>query len=343
MDGPWRITFETNPDLCNLHCRMCEVHSPYNREKLNRCVLPFPVIERVVSSAAPHGLREIIPSTMGEPLLYQDFDDILALVKSYSLKVNLTTNGTFPLRGAESWGNAILPIASDTKISMNGATARTAEGIMHGLNFERQVSNLAEYIGVRDEVRRSGANDPTVTVQATFMRSNLDELPDMLRMAIDMGVDRFKGHHVWVTHPEIMRESLKMDVKSIREWNACAELMRRIADDKRLPSGKKIVLANVYPLREDDGQNDAGAMTCPFLGKEAWVSNNGRFDVCCAPDVKRRTLGEYGNVVESDIMDIWHGEAYRNLVGVYGDHEVCGQCNMKVPSQREAQWWISAR
>ena len=99
MNGPWRITFETNPDLCNLHCRMCEVHSRYNHVKLNRGMLPFSVIERVVSSAAPYGLREIIPSTMGEPLLYPDFDRILELVKHMSLKVNLTTNGTFPGTG----------------------------------------------------------------------------------------------------------------------------------------------------------------------------------------------------------------------------------------------------
>ena len=28
--GPWRITFDTNPDDCNLHCIMCEDHSPYS-------------------------------------------------------------------------------------------------------------------------------------------------------------------------------------------------------------------------------------------------------------------------------------------------------------------------
>ena len=28
--GPWRITFDTNPDDCNLHCIMCEDHWPYS-------------------------------------------------------------------------------------------------------------------------------------------------------------------------------------------------------------------------------------------------------------------------------------------------------------------------
>jgi hypothetical protein len=28
--GPWRITFDTNPDTCNLRCIMCEEHSPHS-------------------------------------------------------------------------------------------------------------------------------------------------------------------------------------------------------------------------------------------------------------------------------------------------------------------------
>lgn len=331
MNGPWRITFETNPDLCNLHCRMCEVHSRYSQVKYDRSMLPFNVIERVVTSAAQYGLREIIPSTMGEPLLYPDFDKILGMVRQMSLKVNLTTNGTFPGRGVDSWARAILPVASDTKISMNGATSRTAESIMQGLNFERQVTNLHEYVKIRNDIQRSGVNDPTVTVQATYMRSNIDELPDLLRMAIDMDIDRFKGHHVWITHPEIAGESLRMDIRSIREWNATVDVMIKIAEAKRLPSGKKIVLANVYHLPESDCCQKTQAEICPFAGKEAWVSYNGRFDVCCAPDEKRRSLGNYGNVLDSDIMNIWHGGPYQRFVRSWGGNDVCRQCNMKVP------------
>lgn len=334
MNGPWRITFETNPDLCNLRCTMCEVHSKYNlNKKPSRGFLSFALIEKVVSSALSHGLKEIIPSTMGEPLLYPDFDKLIQLVKNTSIKINLTTNGTFPKRGADEWGRRILPVASDTKISMNGATAATAERIMQGLSFERQVSNLAKYIDVRDEVRRASINYPTITVQATFMRSNLEELPDLLEMAIEMDVDRFKGHHVWITSPQMEYESLKQDPVSVAEWNRIVGRLQNISNRKRLRSGKKIELANVYPLQVDSEvkSDHCTGMVCPFLGKEAWVSVDGRFDVCCAPDEKRRMLGQYGNVKDVNIMDIWQGEPYKQLVKKWGSHDVCGECNMKIP------------
>lgn len=34
--APWRITFDTNPDDCNLSCIMCEEHSIYSKSQEER-------------------------------------------------------------------------------------------------------------------------------------------------------------------------------------------------------------------------------------------------------------------------------------------------------------------
>ena len=145
LNGPWRITFDTNPDICNLKCIMCEQFSIYNRtrKKQNR-IMDFDIIQRVVESTTKFGIKEIIPSTMGEPLLYSDFEKMIELVETYSLKLNLTTNGTFPKLGVEKWSELILPVASDIKISINGATKETTESIMKGIDFNKQLSNISK-------------------------------------------------------------------------------------------------------------------------------------------------------------------------------------------------------
>ncbi|MCZ0943785.1 MAG: SPASM domain-containing protein, partial [Gammaproteobacteria bacterium] len=71
---------------------------------------------------------------------------------------------------------------------------------------------------------------------------------------------------------------------------------------------------------------------CPFLGREAWVSAEGRFDPCCAPDAERRTLGEFGNLYERGLMDIWRGGAYRTLMATYRNRTLCLGCNMRRPA-----------
>ena len=67
------------------------------------------LIRRVLRESEGTPLREIIPSTMGEPLLYRHFDEILELCAEYGVMLNLTTNGTFPQRGARAWAERIVP------------------------------------------------------------------------------------------------------------------------------------------------------------------------------------------------------------------------------------------
>ncbi|MCK4615123.1 MAG: SPASM domain-containing protein [Thermoplasmata archaeon] len=344
LPGPWRITFDTNPDICNLRCIMCEEHSIYadkegakkGARKSGKRLMEFDIIRMVIESAAPHGLKEIIPSTMGEPLLYEHFDKIVDIVREYDLKLNLTTNGTFPGRGAEGWGEFVLPVASDVKVSISGATKETAEFIMKGIDTEKQMEDLRRFIRIRDEVRKNGMNHPTVTFQVTYMEKNLPELPDLLKLAISMGADRFKGHHLWITWPELENESLRRNAESIRRWNRTVEELYEITEKFRLPNGSKIKLDNVYKLSEKSSEKSEIVPVhwlCPFVGRESWIAWDGTFNVCCSPDNLRRSLGYFGNVKEDDFMELWNGTEYERFVRNWGSYDVCRKCNMRKPPE----------
>jgi len=327
LSGPWRITFDTNPDLCNLRCIMCDTHSIYSKKKKNPSnIMPIETVEKVLKSTGRY-LKEIIPSTMGEPLLYPHFEKMIELVKEYNLKLNLTTNGTFPRRSVEEWAWLILPVASDVKISINGATKDTAESIMVGVDFEEQLDNIRKFIKIRDKIRERKINFPTITFQITFMERNLKELPEMLRMAIKMGVDRFKGHHLWVTWPEIADESLKRSKESINKWNKMVDVLYEIKRE----SGAGIVLDNIHPLNLNQSDPIPDSWVCPFLGREAWIAWDGTFNVCCAPDNLRKEFGYFGNVNNTDFMDLWNSERYDNLVKNWGKNPICKRCNMRRP------------
>ena len=150
----WRITLDTNPEDCNLNCIMCEEHSHYSNFKkqlfekkgIKYRRMPSTWIYKIFEEASRLGIKEIIPSTMGEPLLYKDIDLFFELAEKYNIKINLTTNGTFPKKSVTEWAKMIIPVTSDTKISLNGATKHTAEKIMIGLNFDNQVQNIKKPI-----------------------------------------------------------------------------------------------------------------------------------------------------------------------------------------------------
>jgi len=335
---PWRITFDTNPDTCNLNCVMCEEHSPHSDLQPQRKLdgrrhrrMSFEMLKRIVEETAGRGLREIIPSTMGEPLLYEHFEDILALCIKHDVKLNLTTNGTFPKLGVREWASRIVPVTSDVKISWNGACKATHESIMLGSKWEEALHNVREFIAVRDAHAAKGGNRCRVTLQLTFLESNVEELADIVRLGIELGVDRIKGHHLWAHFPQIEALSMRRNADAIKRWNIAVEKTRRIALEHPLANGAPILLENIFPLGDGSAQELTPDGLCPFLGQEAWVSAQGRFDPCCAPDAQRRALGEFGYLGDVSLLDIWQGEAYRSLLASYRNRSLCVSCNMKKP------------
>ena len=337
--GPWRITFDTNPDDCNLHCIMCEDHSPYSRTQSDRRKEGRPkrrmgidLIRRVMEGSRGTGLREIIPSTMGEPLLYQHFDEILDLCVEYGVKLNLTTNGTFPQRGARAWAERIVPVTSDVKISWNGVTKETHENVMLGSNWETVVENVRTFISVRDAHAEGGGNRCRVTFQLTFMEINVLELPGIVKLAADLGVDRVKGHHLWVHFDQMRHQSMRRSPEAIARWNAIVDSAYEMAERHCLPNGDRVLLENIFRLDENDEGDIAPDGVCPFLGQEAWVASDGRFNPCCAPDALRRTLGYFGNVNDTSLYDIWDSTDYRDLEANYMANALCQGCNMRRPA-----------
>ena len=338
FNGPWRITFDTNPDDCNLRCIMCEDHSPYSSTQHDRRMAGLPkrrmdidLIRHVLADAVGNGLREIIPSTMGEPLLYRHMDEIIDLCSEFGVKLNLTTNGTFPGRGAHAWAERIVPVGSDVKVSWNGATKEIQEQVMLGSNWERVLENVRTFVHVRDGHAAAGGNRCRVTFQLTFMEVNYAELPAVVKLAVELGVDRVKGHHLWVHTAEMKNQSMRRDPEAIARWNDAVGRAQAATERFRLPDGRRVLLENIFPLDEHATEDIAPSGECPFLGQEAWVAADGRFNPCCAPDALRRTLGDFGNVNSQSLRDIWESAAYRHLRGNYATKPLCRGCNMRRP------------
>lgn len=336
--APWRITFDTNPDDCNLRCIMCEEHSPHSPlQKIRRAAgkdkrrMDIALVRRVVEETAGRGLREIIPSTMGEPLLYEDFDQIIDLCHEFGVKLNLTTNGTFPGRGAQAWAERIVPAASDTKLSWNGATQATHEAIMIGTRWHKVLDNARTFIRVRDAHAAAGGDRCRVTFQLTFLEKNVHELPAIVQLAAELGVDRVKGHHLWAHFREIEGESMRRSPASIGRWNEAVRQAKAVVEAHRLPNGAKVLLENIFELDESAVNDLAPTGACPFLGQEAWVSAKGRFDPCCAPDAQRRTLGEFGDLHQTTFSEVWGGARYQTLARTYRNRALCVGCNMRKP------------
>lgn len=335
----WRITIDTNPEDCNLSCIMCEEHSPYSdfipnlykETGIKRRRMPFEWIEQIFHQAKELGVREIIPSTMGEPLLYKGFDRLFELSRQMGIKINLTTNGTFPKKSVVEWAMLIVPNTTDIKISWNGATKETTEKVMQKIDFEQCIKNVLQFIEVRDAIFAETGYFCRVTFQLTFMENNMHELVDIIKLAASLGVDRVKGHQLWAHFKEIESLNFKRNQAAIQRWNQYV-LEAQVAREQYLkPNGKKILLENIIPLKIEETKAVPESYECPFLNKELWISAVGKYSPCCAPDKQRQSLGDFGNFSQSNIQTIIESPSYQQLVKTYKTNELCKTCNMRKP------------
>jgi len=335
----WRVTLDTNPEDCNLSCTMCEEHSPLStfiKEKLNgkHRRMPKEWLEPIFEQAKKIGVTEMIPSTMGEPLIYTHFAHFIELCYKYNIKMNLTTNGTFPRtteKTVTEWAKLFVPITTDVKISWNGATAKTAQEVMKGIDFEQTVENVKEFIRIRDEHFAKTGYYCRVTFQLTFMQNNMHEFADIVKLASQLGVDRVKGHHLWAHFDEIKHLSMKATPESIAKWNEYIKEAHEAQKKFRKPNGEQVILENIIPLQKNENKEIPESYECPFLEKELWVSATGNISPCCAPDEMRKTLGNFGNIENTSIEQVLQSNTYQTLVKNYKKIDLCKTCNMRKP------------
>ncbi len=294
-------------------------------------IMPSEWIEPLIRQAAELGVKEIIPTTMGDPLVSKNFESILEHAKTHGLMLNVTHNGTFPLKGAVEWARQICPVTSDIKISWNGSTAATAEFIMKGIKFGETIANLRSFIAERDRLARENNHYCSVTLQLTFMTLNLQEIPSILKMAAELGIDRVKGHHLWTHFPEIEEWSLTNSLDKIALWNAMLHEIKLTVDALAKQYVKIPRLEGFFPINLAASEGVPFAYSCPFLGKELWISAEGMYSPCCAPDEERKSLGYFGKYPERTIQDVLLSPEYQWLMSHYKSMELCKKCKMRKP------------
>ena len=308
-----RITLLTNPDVCNLHCPLCFLNQRKGAERVNfGCEsriwgsrsfgeMSFETARAAIEKYAAERdalgkriLREVIPSTMGEPLLYSHFDELLEVCESLGIPLNLTTNGTFPgAWGSDAGMAALLHACSDIKISYLASE-----------QFDGWIANVEKFVDVRRklmarEAEQGGCAEnaalggcsaqgemaenvawlATVSLQVTLHKRNVDKVAELVQWASSVGIDRIKWNPVVFLSvaPQGLREQYALDdvqLESLRK-----ELRTGALSALNVKHEGSLFFAKRAELCAVGGKCDA----CPFAD-EVWVWPDGHEDHCPNPE-----------------------------------------------------------
>ena len=267
-----RITLLTNPDVCNLRCPLCFLNQ--RKRPFGMGEMPIEVartaIERYAGMNAPaqERLREVIPSTMGEPLLYSKFRELLDYCRALGIPMNLTTNGTFPgFWGTETGMAYLLEACSDIKVSCMGFDVATFTEMMPGMSFDTWKGNVLGLLKVRDGMRKEGKKPASVSLQVTLHKKMVTHVVELLSRAEEIGVDRIKWNlPVFISAGKSLAQEYGVDRESVQE-------LRRIIRSGKL-SCEGSLFFDGRRISEDE---------CLFKD-EVWIMPDGSEEKCPNPE-----------------------------------------------------------
>ena len=144
------------------------------------------IILRDIRDIAPKGLKSVICSGEGEPLLNKDLPDIVNAIKACGVDVAMSTNGVlFTREKLEACLSAFTWVRYSVAVFEETLYDRIQRGKPGDLARVRE--NLAAAV----EVKRKNDLHTTLGVQCLLMPANAEQVVNMARELREIGVDYF--------------------------------------------------------------------------------------------------------------------------------------------------------
>lgn len=298
---PRELYVETT-NRCNLRCRTCpqyfgmqEDFADLTPELVGRILDQFPFVRRVVL----HGI--------GEPLLNKDLPQIIHDVKRRGAYALFNTNGLL-LRG-----RLVEPVIraglDELRVSVDSASPETYTLVRGMDGFGRILENLR---GLAELKETLASITPKVSLWITGMKSNVAELPALVRLAHETGVREvylqrlvYSDRGLAVQDQALFRQAGDTELVAIRE---AERLAANLGIDLK-GSGEASATAMVGGDRAESESYRA----CRRPWSLMYVTANGNVLPCCiAPFTGAHYDGiVLGNVFEETAEEIWNGQRYQ--------------------------------
>ena len=288
---PYRVTIEPTA-RCNLRCSMCQLttwdRNPHDLtlEQFRKILDGFPTLLAIKL----HGI--------GEPLLNKEFFAMVEEAASRGITVDTVTNGT-----ALTDGNCrrLLDCGLGTIfVSIDGSTPETFERIRVGAKFAKVIEGSRRLIDMRGDGRHPGIHFWT-----TAQVDNIHELPDIVRLAKDVGVDSLHVNHDLVYWGQDEWQA-KLEAQSLlgsqsNNGEALIQQARAVAKELGLP----FVVYTGGKFSWDEGR------LCHWPWSSAFVSSEGYVVPCGV--IGNQDVLNFGNMLTENIQDIWNGKGYQDF------------------------------
>jgi MoaA/NifB/PqqE/SkfB family radical SAM enzyme len=298
---PTELYIETT-NRCNLSCKTCPQYFGMPEDSAD---LTLETVERLLDQAP--GVRRVVLHGIGEPLLNKELPQIVRAVKARGAYALFNTNGLL-LRG-----RLVEPLIAsgldELRVSVDSAEPQTYQEIRGVDGLARIFENAGAF---NETKRRLGASTPVVSLWITGMKTNVRELPALVRKAAELGIGEvylqrlvYSGRGHATEEEALFHRADGEDMQAVAQAEALAnELGVRLRG-----SGE---VSAIESLSEDDDA-DVPYQACRRPWSLMYVTSNGNVLPCCIAPFTGVPYGDIvmGNVLETSVAEVWNGPRYQ--------------------------------
>jgi len=290
---PSRLVLELT-NACNLRCIMCG----RDDEEFAQTFFDLNSLKQI--DYILDKITEVTVFGWGEPTMHPQFHQILEYLDQFPLKKYFVTNGMLLDKFIDDIFNFNVDIIA---ISLDGACPETNDRIRVNGDFSKVVANIKSIVERRKELN---VKYPYMNFVTTLMKDNIKELPQMVRLAHDIGIEEVKAVYLSAFN-EAMSKKVLFDE---------ADRVRRIFAETIAEGEKYDIIIKLPYVQGEDIALDAYHKPCYVGWRDFFVRSDGYARPCQSTCMNLFRFDKYKNFKE-----MWNSAEYQDFRKCVNDSE----------------------
>lgn len=290
---PRRLVFELT-NACNLNCIMCGRNAADFKPTIFDMDV-FRSFEPLMDT-----VEEVTLMGWGEPTIHPNFIEMLEIINKHSARKYFCSNGM----NLKKIKDAIFDYNVDVfAVSLDGATDETNSRIRRGSKIEQITEDLKDIVRIKKE---RGLKYPWINFVFCAMRSNIRELPDLVRLAAEIGIEEVKVVYLTVFGEDLMNESL---------WGH-EDLVKEVFEEAIKVGDELGILLKLPHYIGEDEAGDKLHKDCFVAWRDFFLGSDGYVRPCMSTPIH---FFEYDK--NKDFMEMWNAPEYQKYRKIVNDSE----------------------
>lgn len=280
---PRRLVLELT-NACNLNCVMCGRNAA-EFKPISFSMDNFYSLEPLLDT-----VEEVTLMGWGEPTIHPHFNEMMEVIHRHSARIYFCTNGM----NLKKIKDAVFDCQVDVfAVSLDGATDATNSRIRRGSKIEQITEDLKDIVRIKKE---RGLAYPWINFVFCAMKSNIRELPDLVRLAAEIGIEEVKVVYLTVFEEALLHETL---------WDE-KELVRTVFEEAVRTADELGIVMKLPHIQGEDEAGEREHKECYVPWRDFFLGSDGYVRPCMSTPVK---LFRYDK--ETPFMEMWNAPAFQ--------------------------------